>query len=267
LAHYPTELAPNITFLEAGTGLGERADSALESLQEKGFVASVGLTALHLPRIYEMAQEAGIVENCPSDQLTRFHPDCAARWVGKSSGGLEPGRGFTSIHDVIGNDGAPLNSSDIANLTDADVRPVVYGWSGWEKNKHLIGKDITTAYRVSELGSQLARDRRSDGESFGLGSPITELVLATGVVLYGAPADRISLEAWKSNHRARSLYERIGFVRVPEADVLESKGRPTLHQPGEDIDGNVVFQQEGKNLVVDTRMNYYLADHPLLESK
>ncbi len=47
LTAYPTELSPELHFLNLGMNLGKRADEALMSLHEHGFVAAAGLTEFH----------------------------------------------------------------------------------------------------------------------------------------------------------------------------------------------------------------------------
>lgn len=150
---YPTTLVDRVTFLLPDTGLGRRADDALDALHRKGFVAGVGLTEQHVPDVYTMAQEPAIVEYCPKDQVARFVPEVVRSWIGKAGG-----RGYAAIYDVPENGGAPLYDDQIENLSDSAVTPVAYGWSGYKKNKYIAGADITTAYRVGAAGVELAHD-------------------------------------------------------------------------------------------------------------
>lgn len=159
----------------------------------------------------------------------------------------------------------PLNNDEVSALRGEDLRILAEGWSGYLKGKvnpFIADAPVTTAYRVSQLGLALARERR-DGSRFGLGGPLGELVIAETVVTYGIPAKQISLDCWRMNRKAAGLYVRLGFEhRAEEPDVW----RPTL-LPADGVD--VIAQTVGGatiNHIRDTRDHYQLHDHPLMRA-
>lgn len=254
---YPTALAEDLTFLTPDMGLGERADAALADLHEHGFVAAAGLTEYHAGSLAVIAAEPHIVEYCPNDKKRFGTLAATAKWVGKGGG-----RGMVGIYTVEGNNGEPLSAADIENITSQDVHMVADGWSGYDLNKHIPGADITTAYRSSREGQELARARRNGPEDkFGLGMPLGELVIASGVSLYGVDPRQISLETWDSNEKAVALYERLGFVhRASHYDI-----RPTLKPVSTEVGDNLVYELDGKHVVNDIRRFYVLGEsHPLV---
>jgi hypothetical protein len=263
MANYPNTLAPELQFLTPDMGLGERADTSLAALHERGFVAAVGLTEHHAGALAVISTQRHIAEYCPKDQtLSRFGTlESTRTWIGKDGG-----RGFVGIYDVVGNEGYPLHLYDVQNMSTTDVRMTADGWSGYGKNKHIPGADITTAYRVGQEGLDLARQRRKGPEDrFGLGMHLGELVIATGVNLYGADPATVSLETWQSNTGAVGLYERLGF----ELKAKAPDTRPTLKPIGTSIGDNAVYEayEEGKTVrnVEDVRLFYLLGrSHPLV---
>lgn len=259
---YPTTLAPEVRLLTPDMELGDPAIAALQELHDHGFVAGIGLTEYHQPFIARIANERPVREFCPNDAATRVGTLPIAReWNGKGGG-----RGYVSIFDLPDNQGEPLSAADLGYIEDVDMLPVAYGWSGFLRNKHIPGADITTAYRTSTHGRQLARERREGPDDhFGLGWPIGELVIAAGVHVFGADPKQVSLETWASNKSAVALYDRIGFVlRATEVDK-----RPTLQEVGTIINGHEVYRgvdSKGNpaNMVRDTRLFQQLGiTHPL----
>lgn len=231
---YPTEMVERAAALDATTALGPRGDAALASLHAAGLRATLGLDEPTLTGITAAANEPHIVEFCPNDRA-RFADLAAGRaWMGK-------GRGLVTI-------------------STADGALLAYGWSGREHNAHLPGADVTTAYRVTAAGQAEARRVRLAQPPFRLGIVLGDLVVATAVHVWGAPADEVSLETWRSNAGARRLYADLGFVQVPEAPDHPDV-RPTLHPVGAVVAGEVVRAdpaRPGRHLVADARCFYVL---------
>lgn len=259
MANYPSEMAPNLTFLTPDIDLGERANEEVFELMNHGFVAAANLTEPHAATLSLIAHEEGILEYCPDKK--RFAT------LEKTQTWQQKGRGFVGVYEVFGNSGSALTARDLKSLTDDNIHMVAYGWSGVESNKRIAGADITTAYRVGSRGRELARERRGRFDPFRLGRPLGELVLGTAVHLFDADPNEISLETWESNKGAVTLYEGMDFVHVPEARVAED--RPTLRPAGTIINGQEVYETTDKNgqvvrRVPDFRRAYLLGEnHPL----
>ena len=255
MAAYPTMLAPELLFLRPDTGLGPEADQQLQVLHDRGLVAAVGLTAYHAGTTAAMAGQAHIVEYCASDRRRLGTLAAAKRWIAKDGG-----RGFVGIY-TANETGEALSASDLAAVSDDEVRQIAYGWSGALKNEHILGADITTAYRVGEEGRRLARERRKDpSDEFKLGYPLGVLVVATAVHMFEAPPQDISLDVWgDSNPKAAQLYEALRFVWRTKAVGR----RPTLLDVGTNLNGHEVYAavRDGQRIheVVDMR-HYYQYD-------
>ncbi len=230
---YPTEMVERAQVLDDDLALGPR-HGALRSLHAVGLRAAIGLDEPTLTGIAAAASEPHIVEFCPNDR-TRFADLAAGRaWMAK-------GRGLVAVNTA---DGALL----------------AYGWSGRERNEHLPGADVTTAYRVTARGQREARHAREVDPGFRLGMVLGDLVVATAVHVWGAPAAEVSLETWRSNAGARRLYADLGFVQVPEAPDHPDV-RPTLQPVGTEVAGEVVRadpERPGRHLVADARCFYVL---------
>ena len=234
--NYPNTLAPKVELLVPGTGLGERADASLEALHAHGFVAGVGLTEAQGGSFAVMAGQRHIREMCPND-LGRFGtPALRREWQSK-------GRGFAGIYDVQKNEGQPLSVEDVLAIDEDELQAVVWGWSGEETNKHIKGADVTTAYRVGERGRELARER-----GLKLGIHLGEVVLGTAVNVFGAPAERISLEAWEMNSPALAIYDAMGFEKKA---VSKPEYRPTMHRLGDVVNAQTVQEVEIKGKLVN----------------
>lgn len=232
---YPTEMVERVAALDAATtALGSRGDAALASLHVAGLRASVGLDGPTLTGITAAATEPHIVEFCPNDR-SRFADLAAGRkWMSK-------GRGLVT-------------------LSTASGALLAYGWSGRERNAHLPGADVTTAYRVTAQGLAAARRVRATDPAFRLGMVLGDLVVATAVHVWGAPAAEVSLETWRSNTGARWLYADLGFAQVPEAPDHPDV-RPTLQPVGAVIAGEVVHadpERPDRHVVADARCFYVL---------
>lgn len=255
MAHYPTTFETSFEPIALDRDLGERGNDAIASLARHGFVVATGVHEAHLDDLAGMAAEPHIVEYCPSDQEKFVSRESIAVWLGKGGG-----RGMVAICATL-HDG-PLLQRDIEDIAAEEVEMVAYGWSGYKPNGHIPGADITTAYRVGSRGRELAYDcRRGPEDRFKLGRPLGELVVATAVEVYGAERGQLSLETWESNKAAVELYRDMGFVQPAGVEAVPSI-RPTLRQPGEVINGQVVYRynDEGPALVRDNRLNMRLAD-------
>jgi hypothetical protein len=242
LVDYPNELANPATPIDSSTDLGPRGNSAVATLLKHELQPSVGLDRSIIEHLVGVTGEDHIVEFCPTDR--RRFADVAAcqEWVQKH-------RAFVAITD------------------SASSALLAYGWSGPDKNKHIPGADITTAYRVTRAGqaaTKLARER-GDGD-FRLGMYIGELVIATATQLYGASPDSVSLETWGTNVAARHLYELLGFVQLDTAPN-EKATRPTL-KPLDTHVGNAQVRADpsslddpAKQVVDDERCFYVLRNY------
>jgi ribosomal protein S18 acetylase RimI-like enzyme len=230
---YPTQMVERAHVLDDDLALGVRGD-ALRSLHAAGLRAAIGLDEPTLAGIAAAASEPHIVEFCPNDR-TRFADVAAGRmWMAK-------GRGLVA-------------------LTAADGALLAYGWSGRERNDHLPGADVTTAYRVTARGQLEARRVRVADPRFRLGLVLGDLVVATAVHVWGAPPTDVSLETWRSNAGARRVYADLGFARVSEAPDQPDM-RPTLQPVGSEIAGEVVRadpDRPGRHVVADARCFYVL---------
>lgn len=231
---FPTQIETRAVSL-LGIDIGERGNETVQQLRTAGLNACIGLTPELLRSLSTISYERAVREFCPSDAATRFSDiDMGERWAHK-------GRAMVTIADELG-------------------KVVAYGWSGPEKNDVIPNAPITTAYRVGSNGSEYARTiRLASDPTFRMGFALGTLVIATAQ-LYGAAPQDISLETWKSNSRAITLYEALGFEHV--AEKFEMKGRPTLQAPGKVINGYEVFEQTDpndnvtSNRVFDTRCFY-----------
>ena len=195
---YPTSFAEHTTPLPFG--LGARADEAMYELATRHLSVHTGLTADYAKAIGRIAQQPTIQEYCINDSTKRFaSPDSTEAWLQKGDDSLRAyGRGvFLLLHED----------------SEHEVRLAGYGWTGPETSPHVPGSKVTFALRLNESfqGMRAAR-------------PFTDLILAGSAALYGASG--IWLEAWGSNTRATSTYERAGFIHHP--DATEYAVRPSM---------------------------------------
>jgi ribosomal protein S18 acetylase RimI-like enzyme len=237
---YPMELADSATLLDGSGDLGSRGNASVAKLTEHGLQATVGLDVSTIQALLGATAEEHIVEFCPTDRR-RFAGVAACReWVGKH-------RAFVAITDA------------------SSAALLAYGWSGPDKNKHVPGADITTAYRVTRAGQVATkRVRESADANFRLGMHIGELVIATAVHRFDAAPNTVSLETWGTNGAARHLYELLGFVQLDSAPN-EPATRPTLLPVDADVRGNVVRVHESGDpltrVVDDERCFYVLRNY------
>ncbi len=241
MANYPTDFEAKLQVLTPSMDVGERGHAQIVNLAELGLVAVTGIDIYHAGTLASIASQDHIREFCPKDETeSRFGTLASTRkWLAKGGG-----RGMAWIGDVPGHEG-PLTDADLRMLEIEDVKLLAYGWSGREENEHIPEADITTAYRVSAEGQRRAK----------LGLALTELMVASAVHVFGADPEQISLETWAGNERARSIYQKAGFIALA---TLEGEKRPTLQPVGTRINGETVFA-EGKddtivNVVRDTRI-------------
>jgi hypothetical protein len=239
---FPTELANEALLLDGSTPLGRRGNDSVAALTRNGLQVSVGLERNAVDRLVAVTTEAHIVEFCPSDRKRFAGVDACQKWVSKQ-------RAFVSITELE-------NSALLA-----------YGWSGPEKNHHVPGADITTAYRVTRQGQVATKRIRAAGETgFRLGIHLGELVVASAVHLFGASPDEVSLETWGSNRAARHLYELLGFEQLASVPN-EPATRPTLEPLGSTIGDRVVRldpthpDDPSKRIVDDERCKYVLRNY------
>lgn len=227
---YPVEMVDRVRPLTGGE-LGPRGAAAVTSLTGVGLRAMVGLDEPTRAAMAAAAGEPHIVEFCPNDAKRFADPAAGRAWMAK-------GRGLVTI-------------------VDGDGTLLAYGWSGVERNGHVPGADVTTAYRVTAAGQAAARRARAVDPSFRLGMVLGDLVVATAAHVWGAPAEQISLETWASNAVARRLYADLGFELVAEAP----DERPTLQPIGAIVAGEVVradADRPGRHIVADARCFYVL---------
>lgn len=235
MTSYPTTMVERAEPLDADTtALGRRGGAALRASAAAGLRVTVGLDDATLAGIAAAASEPHIVEFCPNDRSRFADPAAGRTWMAK-------GRGLVAV-------------------TTPDGALLAYGWSGIERNAHLPGADVTTAYRVTAAGQREARRVRAVVPGFRLGMVLGDLVVATAVHVWGAPADQVSLETWRSNTGARQLYADLGFVQVHDAPDHPDV-RPTLQPVGAVVAGSVVRadpDRPGRHLVDDARCFYVL---------
>lgn len=196
--HYPTQFAEQTTPLPFG--LGVRADEAMCELASRHLTVHTGLTTEFARAIGSIAQQRTIQEYCRNDAAKRFtNIESTATWLRKGDDTLRAfGRGvFLLLHE---------DSEHTTKLAG-------YGWTGPELSARLPGGKVTFAVRMNEAF-----------QGMGAARPFTNLIVAGSAALYGARD--IWLEAWGSNTRATSAYERVGFVHHPEA--TEYALRPSL---------------------------------------
>ena len=118
-------------------------------------------------------------------------------------------------------------------VTTADGALLAYGWSG---------RSATAPARRRRHHGVPRHGRRAAGGPAGARRPAGvparhgagDLVVATAVHVWGAPAGEVSLETWRSNTGARRLYADLGFVQVPEAPDHPDV-RPTLQPVGAEV--------------------------------
>ena len=192
MASYPTGFTERAEPLNGG--IGQRGDSALGRLREKGFTVATGLTEYFAGAVGVMGYQPHIREYCPKDATeSRFGTlQSTEKWLQKGGG-----RGMFLLLRGEGK-GAQLEG---------------YGWTGIEPCKELPEHPITSAYRIGERGL---------GQ--GLGKDFVQVVVSGTNAIY-APSEGIGLETWRSNHAA-SLYPKVGFVALAEAP--QDEFRPTL---------------------------------------
>ena len=191
---------PN-TFIETPVPLepimDERGNSALERLNERGFIVATGMSRYFAGAIGVMGQQDHIREYCPKDATpARFGTEQSTeKWLKKGGGRavfLLLEQAMEKGHEV----GQQLSG---------------YAWTGYEECDELPDYKITSAYRLGNtaLGKGLAKD-------------FVQIVVSGTHTLY-APDEGIGLETWKSNHAA-GLYPKVGF----ELKAQKDDARPSL---------------------------------------
>lgn len=226
---YPTTLLSEAIPLNE-FDLGPRGNAAINLLQRHNFSAGIGPTLELLPEIQVAAKEPEIADNCPNDQI-RFAYQNILGWFKK--GRIQPF--IRTPKRALG----------------------AYGWLGPEDDL------ITTAYRVTEAGASAAREiRHTVDPNFRPGLLLGEIILGVGIFQFGYQPRHIGLETWKSNDRAQNMYRQLGFVK--QSEVVEERGRPTIHKVGEYINGNPVYidpKNPKQNRVLDSRCRYILENY------
>jgi hypothetical protein len=210
------------------------ANVLIADLAARGFVVARGIHRPQSENLAAIAHDSKVVEYCPNDGQTRFgDEEMQGSWVRKNTGRAAIGIYYVDSEDAIDVD-------DLPDISIDDVMQVAHGWGGEEKNQHIPGADITTAYRVSSYGRELAHNSRTgENDRFSLGYPLGVLVIENLIEYHGVPREVISLETWESNESAMRLYERLGFEEVPGVERIPGV-RPTLKPVGTVINGNVV---------------------------
>ena len=196
--HYPTSFAEHTTPLPFG--LSTRADEAMCELASRNLSVHTGLTVDYAKAIGRIAQQPTVREYCINDSNKRFaNPESTKAWLQKGDDTLQSyGRGvFLLLHE---------NGEHTVNLAG-------YGWTGPETSPRIPDGKVTFAIRMNESFQGMKAARL-----------FTDLILAGSAALYGAGG--IWLEAWGSNTRATSTYERAGFVLHPNA--TEYAVRPSI---------------------------------------
>lgn len=174
--------------------IGQRGNSAIMSLKEKGYTVATGLTEYFAGAISVMAYQNHIREYCPNDSSEyRFASlDSTEKWLQKNGGRAM----FLLLR----------GSENKAELEG-------YGWTGRDSSILLPDHPITSAFRVGEraVGKGIARD-------------FIQIVVSGTNTLY-SNGEGIGLQTWRSNEAA-NLYYRVGFEFV--ADAPEDEFRPSL---------------------------------------
>lgn len=202
MASFPTGFTERTETLDGG--IGQRGDTALARLREKGYTVATGLTEYFAGAVGVMGYQSHIREYCPKDSTeSRFGTlPSTEKWLQKGGG-----RGMFLL----------LQGDGINAQLEG------YGWTGVEACDELPDHPITSAYRIGERG-----------QGQGLGKDFIQVVVSGTNSLY-APSEGIGLETWRSNHAA-GMYNKVGFVLLAEA--REDELRPTL-QP-DAVDGKVL---------------------------
>lgn len=265
LVAFPENLTDTVQALEPGSDLGERADYWLHRLHDARLHVALGLGASLQPQLHALANEPSIKEFCPNDATDRRFGSTPGdiapmqTWISKNGG-----RGFVGIYTEI----APSPTA----------RLLAYGWAGTERHAHFPNADVTTAYRVGEQGSSIARHIRANDKArgahepapFRLGLALGEMVIATATHFGASPRD-ISLETWASNVGARALYEHLGFTQDQEKAPNIPAKRPTLLKTNERHPGSnkpAYYDPKSDSVVInDERCFYVLSNHPLVKAQ
>ncbi len=183
---------------------------SITNLRKMGMTAYAGANCREAMLLGIHSKETGIEEYCPNDYKRFGRPHNYRQWMAKNGG-----------HGLI---------RIMSDTSDLEV--MAYGWSGYEENKILPGKDITTAYRVTKAGSEETRLAQKRFERYpSMGLTLGRIVIATAIHKYDCDPEQISLETWQSNERATKLYKKLGF-ELQESVACE---RVTLKPVGAEI--------------------------------
>lgn len=217
--------------------LNPELNDLVQQLARMDISVQIGLSPSLREQIALAAEEPGIREFCPNDRNRFATEEKAEEWLKKRR--------------------IPATSVDDSG------KLLAYDWLGPEENTVIKGADMTTAFRTTEAGSAYARSlRNSRYPDFRIGLTMGR-VLILAALETGVPSQNISLETWQSNKRARDIYELLGFELRDQ--ILDLKGRPTLHPVGTEINGYEVFKYTDpltgakENRVFDTRCFYQYA--------
>jgi ribosomal protein S18 acetylase RimI-like enzyme len=193
--NYPVTFAEHTTPLPIN--INTRASEAVAKLAWHGFAVHTGLTPEFVDAITDVSQQISIREHCPRDAEDRFASHASAEaWLQKGNETMQAyGRGvFLLLHK---------GRTDISQLAG-------YGWTGPESSTQIPEGKVTFAIRMNEAF-----------QGMGAARSFTTLIVAGSAALYGA--ESIWLEAWGSNCRATSIYERAGFMHHPEATEMAER--------------------------------------------
>lgn len=222
-----------------GDGLGPRADAALRSLARYGFMGASGLFLEQAAPMIAAANSPEIADNCPNDVIKRVGSVPIMKdWMG---GGRAP----SNLHHVNIWSGKPLTPDDVARLSIADVTQDTLMWASVSKEetteRKVTGATYTTAYRTFPAAKEVLRQRVPYTVRLRLGLLGATIMLSDLIGRRGVSPNDLSLEA-NFDNPALSMYEELGFVEVRSA--REPYTRPTIKQPGEVVNGNVVRHQK-----------------------
>jgi len=252
MAEFYTDFVDELEVLTPSMLSDQVGAAALNSMAQRGFVMTIGLTRESVPDLARIGAQPHIVEFAHRDATRRFpNEEAVSKWLSKRR---FPLLGFAVEDFTLGD---TLSEADMKALDLGDLTMVDYGWFGPEQNKHIAGADVTTAYRVAEEGRRLSRERRfNEADKFKLGLPLGQVLTAVAIDISGVEPAEISLETFASNRAANAMYDLMHFREDPNVPPIACV-RPTLKAVGEEVDGKPVYFDElqGGNMVEDFRLN------------
>lgn len=221
MADFPKEFVPNLEIWTPEMAGDAEFGWGLAELNDRGIVAARGVTPQLAGALGVVAHQKHILEYCEDEPLRFGTSNRTAEWN-------EQGREAFSFHQVDGYKGESLKYVDIANLTEADLMLLAYGWSGPKPSPTIPGANVTVACRTTELGR---------GQH--LATPLLKFVVGATIKLHSdIDPENTWLTAYESNELATLTYKRHGFTQVDQRWTT----RGTLKPVGDLVNGHQVRQ-------------------------